>query len=85
VLEMEKVCSLKAASSSAPAPAPAPSATVPLRKPSAKAASRARQSTLDRFVHPSNGVQQEREMPVPVPVESPSSGSGHPGARPGEG
>ncbi|TVU26154.1 hypothetical protein EJB05_28690, partial [Eragrostis curvula] len=99
VLEIDKVCALRSASASAPAPAPVqqqppprppqPSATAPVRKPSAPAGGGTRQSTLDRFVNPSTSGQREREKPAPAPVSAlvaaQAGGSGHRGARAGEG
>jgi fanconi anemia group M protein len=92
VLEIDKVCALKAASSSAPAPAPVQQPPPPRRpEPSATAGGGGRQLTLDRFIRPCASVQQDREMlapapaPAPAPVATPAGGSGHPGARTGEG
>jgi fanconi anemia group M protein len=80
VLEIDKVCALKAASSSAPAPAPVQHPPPPRRPgPSATAGGGGRQLTLDRFISPCASVQWDREMPAPA------GGSGHPGARAGEG
>jgi fanconi anemia group M protein len=80
VLTIDKVCALKAASSSAPAPAPVQHPPSPRHPgPSATAGGGGRQLTLDRFISPCASVQWDREMPAPA------GGSGHPGARAGEG
>lgn len=90
---VDEVCEAASAPAAAPVPVeqlpptrpPEPSATAPVRKPSVVAGGGARQSTLDRFVSSSTGVQREKERPAPAPVTEPAGGGGHPGSRAGEG
>ncbi|GJN28614.1 hypothetical protein PR202_gb16761 [Eleusine coracana subsp. coracana] len=89
-LEVDKVCALKETSASAPDPEPVQtqppppprlaetSGTAPIHKPSSAGRGGARQSTLDRFINPSTGVQLEKERPAPAPSMAPAGGGGHP-------